>query len=447
MKIELSDHFTYKRLFLYTVPSVAMMIFTSIYGVVDGVFVSNFVGKTPFAAVNFIMPFLIVLGTLGFMFGTGGSALISKTFGEGDPIRANHIFSLLLDLTLLAGVLIAALGILFLPKIAALLGAEGKLLDDAVLYGRVVLLGLPALMLQYEFQSFFATAQKPHLGLVFTLAAGGANMILDALFVGLFRWGLVGAASATVISQCVGGLLPLLYFALPNRSLLRFGKTGWDGAAVLKTCANGSSELLANISMSLVSMLYNARLIRFAGEDGVAAYGVLMYVSMIFFAIFIGYAVGVAPVVGYHFGAKHRDELRSLLGKSLIIIGVCSALMFAAALLLARPLSAIFVGYDEALFALTVRGFGFFAFSFLFSGIAIFGSSFFTALNNGMVSALISFLRTLVFQIGAVLLLPLLFGIDGIWLSLVVAELMAAALVVFFLFVYRKRYGYMGCSR
>lgn len=442
MSIQLSDHFTYKKLLRFTLPSIVMMIFTSIYGVVDGFFVSNFVGKTPFAAVNFIMPFLMILGAVGFMFGTGGSALIAKTMGEGAPDKAKQLFSLFIYVSAACGVLIAILGIIFIRPIATLLGAEETMLEDCVTYGRIILLALPAYILQYEFQSFFATAQKPQLGLAVTVAAGVTNMLLDALFVTVFQFGLVGAAAATAVSQCVGGIIPLIYFCRPNSSLLRLTKTTFNGKALLKACTNGSSELMSNISMSIVSMLYNVQLIKYAGEDGVAAYGVLMYVNMIFLAAFIGYSVGTAPIIGYHYGAENHSELKSLLKKSLMIIILFSVSMLAAAEILAKPLATIFVGYDESLLHLTLHGFLIFSFSFLFAGITIYGSSFFTALNNGLVSALISFLRTLVFQIAAVLIFPLIWEINGIWFSIVAAELMAAIVTALFLIFNKSKYQY-----
>lgn len=441
-KIRLSDHFYYRKLLRFTLPSIVMMIFTSIYGVVDGFFVSNFVGKTPFAAVNFIMPFLMILGAFGFMFGTGGSALIAKTLGEGDREKANRIFSLIVYTSLLTGIAIAVLGITFIRPVAMLLGAEGEMLDHCVTYGRIILIALPAYMLQFEFQSFFVTAEKPTLGLIVTIASGVTNMVLDALLVAVFPFGLVGAALATAMSQVVGGIVPLFYFFRKNSSLLSLGKTSFDGRALLKTCTNGSSELMSNVSMSLVGMLYNVQLIRYAGEDGVAAYGVLMYVNMIFLAAFIGYSVGTAPVIGYHYGAQNHTELKSLLRKSTLLIGICAAAMLALGELLAYPLSLLFVGYDEALMDMTLHGFRIFSFSFLFAGFAIFGSSFFTALNDGLTSALVSFLRTMVFQIAAVLLLPLVWELDGIWYSILVAEAMAVLTTLLFLILKRKRYRY-----
>lgn len=442
MSIQLSDHFNYRKLLRFTLPSIVMMIFTSIYGVVDGFFVSNFVGKTPFAAVNFIMPFLMILGAVGFMFGTGGSALIAKTMGEGDPEKANRLFSLFVYVSAACGIVIAVAGIAFIRPIASLLGAEGTMLDDCVTYGRIILIALPAYMLQYEFQSFFVTAEKPQLGLFVTIAAGVTNIVLDALFVAVFRWGLVGAAAATAISQMVGGIVPLFYFFRRNSSLLRLGKTRFDGRALLKACTNGSSELMSNISTSIVSMLYNLQLMHYVGEDGVSAYGVLMYVNMIFLAAFIGYSVGTAPVVGYHYGAGNHKELKSLLKKSMNLILIFSLVMFGLAELLAKPLSMIFVGYDQGLLDLTLRAFLLYSFSFLFSGVGIYGSSFFTALNDGLTSALISFLRTLVFQVAAVLIFPGIWGIDGIWLSIVAAELMSAIVTELFLFTKRKKYHY-----
>ncbi len=440
--IQLSDHFSYKKLLRFTLPSVIMMVFTSVYGVVDGFFVSNYVGKTPFTAVNFIMPFLLILGSVGFMFGTGGGALIAKFLGEGDKEKANRTFSLVIYSSFVCGVVLAALGLIFIRPFAAMLGAQGQMLEDCVTYGRVILYAIPAYILQFEFQCLFATAGKPTLGLIVTVAAGVTNMILDALFVAVFSFGLVGAAAATAISQCVGGLLPLVYFFSKNKSTLRLGKTSMNWKNLGQSCLNGSSELMSNISMSVVSMLYNTQLLHYAGEDGVAAYGVLMYVSLVFQAAFIGYVTGGSPIVSYHFGAQNYSELKHLLKKSLVIIATSAVSMFVLANLLATPLSRMFVGYDEGLLKLTTRAFGIFSFSFLFSGFAIFGSSFFTALNDGPVSAAISFLRTLVFQIAAVLTFPLIWGVDGIWFSIVAAELMAVIVTVIFLKAKQKKYNY-----
>ena len=442
MTIQLSDHFTYKKLLRFTFPSIIMMIFTSIYGVVDGVFVSNFVGKTPFAAVNFIMPFLMILGAVGFMFGTGGSALIAKTMGENKLKKANELFSLFVYVSFVLGIVIAGFSFFLIRPIAQLMGAKGILLDQCVLYGRIVILAVPGFILQMEFQSFFITAEKPNLGLYVTIISGVANMILDALFMAVFHWGLAGAAAATALSQTLGGVIPLLYFSRKNTSLLRLCKTRFDGKALWKACINGSSELMSNMSMSLVSMLYNIQLIKYDGENGVAAYGVLMYVNMIFLAIFIGYSIGTAPVISYHYGAQNHSELKSLLKKSFRILILASLSMLALSELLARPLSQIFVSYDADLLDLTVRGFGIYSFSFLFAGINIFASSFFTALNNGLISALISFLRTLVFQVASVLLLPLILGIDGIWISIVVAELIARGVSLAFIMKKRAVYHY-----
>ena len=446
MRINLSEHFTYKKLFRFTLPSVIMMIFTSIYGVVDGFFVSNFAGDIAFTAVNFIYPVIMILGSLGFMFGAGGSALIGKTLGEGHPNRANRLFSLFVYTSIICGIVLGAVGFFTIRPIAKLMGAEGEMLDLCVQYGQIILIALPAYMLQFEFQSFFITAEKPHLGLVTTLCAGGANIILDALLVGLLPLGVVGAALATAVSQAVGAIIPLVYFFRPkNTSLLRLRKTRFDGKALLKATSNGSSELMSNVAMSLVGILYNVQLMNIAGNDGVAAYGVLMYVGMIFNAIFIGYSVGIAPVVSYHFGAQNADELKSLLKKSCVIIGVSSLVMFAASEGLAYPFSKIFVGYKPELLEMTHRAFLLFSTSFLFMGFAIYFSSFFTALNDGLTSALISFLRTLVFQVAAVLLFPLLFSnaLDGVWLSVTFAELMAMITSLIFLFAKRKKFGYL----
>ena len=441
-KIQLSDHFGYKRLIKFVIPSVIMMIFTSIYGVVDGLCVSNYVGKTALAAINLIYPVLMICGGFGFMLGTGGTATVAKTMGMGDKKRANEYFSFITLITVICGVVLAAVCIIFARPLSIMLGAKGEMLDYAVKYLCIVIAALPFYMLQNSFQNFFITAEKPKIGMWVTVAAGVTNMVLDVLFIVVFGWGLEGAALATGISQIVGGGIPLWYFSVKNTSTLRFCKTKAYWRVLLHTCYNGSSELLGNVSASVVAILYNAQLLHYAGENGVAAYGAIMYVAFIFVAIFIGFVIGSAPIVSFHYGAGNTDELKSLRKKSLNIVFITGAVMVGVAVLLAVPLCKIFVGYDAELYGITLRGFLIYSLSYIIAGYNIFGSSFFTALNNGGVSAVISFLRTCVFQVGAVLILPLIFQLDGIWLSIIFAELASAAVTTAFLAAKRKRYGY-----
>ena len=441
--IRLSDHFSYSNLLHFTLPSICMMVFTSIYGVVDGLFVSNFAGKTPFAAVNLVMPFIMILGGMGFMIGTGGTALVSKLMGEGKKDEANSTFSMMVLFTLLLGIVLSAVGFLTMRPVSYFLGATDAMIDDCVLYGRIVTGFTFAFMLQNVFQSFFIAAEKPRLGLIVTVAAGVTNMVLDALFIAVFNWGVAGAAIATGLSQCVGGVLPLIYFLRPNDSLLRFRPTSLRLRPILQACGNGSSELMSNISSSLVGMLYNFQLMRLIGEDGVSAYGVLMYVQFIFVAIFIGYSIGCAPVVSFHFGAQNHSELKSLLRKSVLLMASGGVLLTIAARLLATPLAHLFVGYDTGLFELTSHAFRLFSWSFLLAGFNIFASGFFTALNNGAISAAISFLRTLVFQTASVLILPLLLDVDGIWWAITVAEIFAFLISLMFLYLKRNKYHYL----
>ena len=442
MNISLSEHFHYGKLLRFTLPSIVMMIFTSIYGVVDGIFVSNFAGKIPFAAINLIMPYIMLLGTVGFMVGTGGTALISKTLGMGDREKANEIFSMLTYVCVGSGVAISVIALLLLRPVSILLGAEGQMLHDCVLYGRIVLPAATAYIIQFAFQSFCVTAEKPKLSLIMTVFSGVCNIVLDALFVAVFRWGLAGAAAATTIAQVVGAVIPIVYFSRPNDSLLRLGKGRFDGKALLRTCANGSSELMSSLSMSLVGMLYNLQLLKYAGEDGIAAYGVIMYVNLLFLSVFIGFSIGSAPLFGFNHGAENYGELKSLFRKSMVIIGLTSVVMAVGGMLLAKPLSVVFVGYDPNLLEMTIRGFVIYSLSFLLCGFNIFGSSMFTALNNGLISALISFARSLICQVAAVMVLPLFFGLDGIWFAIVVAEFVALVLTVFCFLKYRKRYHY-----
>lgn len=442
MRIQLSDHFSYHRLLRFVLPSIIMMVFTSIYSVVDGLFVSNFAGKTAFAAVNLIMPVLMALGAIGFLIGTGGSAVVSKTLGEGDKEQASRYFSMLVYVTIAVGIFLTVVGQIFLAPIAELLGAEGQMLKDCILYGRILLTFQTAFMLQCAFQSFFVAAEKPKLGLGVTVAAGMTNIVLDALFVGVFHWGIAGAAAATVISQTVGGIFPIIYFLRKNDSLLQLTRTKLNLPVLLRVCANGSSELMTNLSTSVMNILYNFQLMRFAGEDGVAAFGVIMYVNFIFSAVYFGYAIGSAPVISYHYGAANHGELKNLFRKSLCITFCFGIAMLLLSELLASPLAELFVGYDRALYDLTCRGFRIYALCFLVCGFSVFGSAFFTALNNGAVSAGISFLRMLVFQLITILILPALLGIDGVWLAIVVAELMALAVTIFFFCIKRKQYHY-----
>ena len=440
--IQLSDHFTYARLFRFVLPSIVMMVFTSIYGVVDGLFVSNFAGKTAFASINLIMPFLIILGAMGFMLGTGGTALVSRVLGEGDKERANKYFSMITLFGILLGVILTVVGVLTMRPMAILLGATEAMVDDCVLYGRIVVCFLTSFMLQNMFQSFLIAAERPKFGLLITLAAGVTNMVLDALFVGVFRWGIAGAAIATGISQTIGGVVPLMYFLFSKNSPLRLRWTKFEAQPLLRSCANGSSELMSNISGSLIGMLYNAQLMRFLGEDCVATYGVLMYVQFIFVAIDIGYSIGCAPIISYHYGARNHPELRNLLMKGLKVMGILGIVMTIAAISLSGTLANIFVGYDATLCELTRHAFHLFSFAFLLAGFNIFLSSFFTALNNGGVSAAISFLRTLVFQAASVILLPMALDVDGLWWAASAAEALAFVVSIGFLLALKGKYHY-----
>lgn len=442
MHIQLSDHFTYRKLLRFTLPSIVMMVFTSIYGVVDGLFVSNFVGKGPFTAVNLVMPVVMIFGGLGFMFGTGGSALVAKTLGQGRKDQANRYFTMIVIATVGTGVVISALGAAFMRPICHWLRADAEIIDDCVLYGRILMGFNTAYMLQNVFQSFLITAEKPKLGLAATIAAGVTNMALDALFIAGFGWGVAGAAVATGLSQCVGGLFPLLYFLRPNNSLLRLRPAKLQLRPILQSCGNGASEVVSSVTSSIIGMVYNFQLLRFAGKDGVAAYGVLMYTEFIFVAVFIGYAIGSAPVIGYHYGAENTGELKSLLRKSVALNFGSGIAMLGIAQALATTLAHLFVGYDPALFSMTVHGFRIFTVAFVLLGLNIFFSSFFTALNNGFVSAAISFLRTFVFKLSAVLVLPLLLKLDGIWWATVVAEVFAFLISGVFLLKNRRKYGY-----
>ncbi len=443
MNLSISDRFNYSRLLKFTFPSVMMMLFTSIYVIADGFFVSNFVGKTALASVNFAYPVLMILGSIGFMFGTGGSALISKKLGEQKPQEANNIFSFIIVFSILLGAVLTVLGLLYMEKIAYAMGARGELLENTTIYGKIILTCLPAYILQYEFQCLFVTANKPRLGLYVTVAAGMTNIVFDYLLICVFHTGVVGGAVATALSQLVGGMIPLIYFIRKNTSLLRLNfHFKFDWKSLIKTMTNGSSEFMSNVSSSIVSAVYNLQLLKYSGEDGLAAYSIIMYVGIIFMSLFIGYSVGSAPVIGYNYGAGDREHLKNIVKKSFVIISVQSLCMIILSYTLARPLGLVFVSYDKELLEFTIHAFRLYAIAFLFCGFSIFSSSLFTALNNGMISALISFLRTLFFQVASVLIIPLILGTDGIWLATGIAELLSLIFSISFVLAYRKRYGY-----
>ena len=445
MRIQLCEHFTYNKLLRFVFPSVAMMVFGSIYGIVDGLFVSNIVGKTPFAALNLIYPYIAVLSALGFMIGAGGNAIVSKTLGEGKKEKANEYFSMLIYVSAVLGIAIAVLGISTIRPAAIILGAEGEeMIENCVIYGSIIFAGIPFFMLQNAFQIFFITAERPNYGFYVTVAAGCGNMVLDWLFIAVFEWGIAGAAFATISSQFIGAFIPIIYFIRKhNSSLLHLGKGPFVWKVFWKTCTNGSSEFVSNVSGNIVAMLYNFQLMRFVGEDGVAAYGVLLYANWIFIAILFGYVTGAAPVIGYHFGAQNHDELKNLFRKSMIIMGIAGAALCVLTLVFADVLSGIFVGYDPVLFEITKRAVVISAFAFIFIGLNIFASGFFTALNNGLVSAVIAFLRTVVFQVATVLILPEIWEIDGIWWSMVAAEILSFLVAMGCLAKFRKKYHYM----
>ena len=443
MKIQLSDHFTFSKLLRFVFPSIMMMVFTSIYGVVDGFFVSNYAGKTAFASVNFIMPFIMITSGLGFMFGTGGSALVSMKLGEKDNATANRYFSMITIATCVFGGILSLFGYIFTPQIARVLGASEEMMQDCIVYGRINMVFNVPFMLQNLFQAFFITAEKPKIGLYTTVASGLANMVLDFVFIGIFSWGVTGAAAATAISQCIGAFYPIYYFTRKNSSLLHLSFVKMERKPVIRAATNGASELMSNISSSIVSMLYNLQLMKYYGQDGIAAYGVIMYVQFIFTAIYLGYTIGSAPIISYHYGAQNTKEVHNLFKKSysiMITLGIC---LFIIARLSSSFIASIFVGYDKNLMLLTTQAFSLYALAFAPAGINIMSSSFFTALNNGKISAAISFFRTFLFQTGAILLLPIFFGKDGIWLSAFFAEICTLLISLSCLVTSNKNYHYL----
>lgn len=443
MQIKLSDHFSYGRLLRFTLPSIIMMVISSIYSVVDGLFVSNLVGDLALSSVNIVFPVAMIVGSFGFMLGTGGSAIVARTMGEGDQPLANRYFSMIIYAVVLLGVVLSTVCVIYMEPIACFAGASDALIGDCVVYGRILLAGSVPFMLQTSFQSFFVVAEKPHLGLALSIAAGVTNMVMDYVMIAVCDLGVAGAAIATVMGYCVGGVLPLLYFLRPKREGIRLTRTRFYGKQLLNACTNGSSELMSNISSSIVGILYNIQLMRLIGEQGVAAYSVMMYVDFVFVATFLGFSIGSAPIVSYHYGAGNHPELKNVFRKSMAVILCTSVAMVILSELLSRPLSSAFVGYNAELLEMTVHGFRLFALCYLFCGINIYASSFFTALCNGALSALISFLRSLLLRGGMVLLMPILFDLDGIWTAVIAAEGLGAVVSLGLLYAKRRQYQYL----
>ncbi|MBR3146834.1 MAG: MATE family efflux transporter [Eubacterium sp.] len=442
MRIKLSDHFDYKRLLRYSVSAICMMLFTSIYAIVDGFFVSNYCGKTPFAALNLIYPVIMLISTVGFMVGTGGSAVVARTLGEGDNKRAQRYFSMFVYAAIVLGITLTVLAQIFLPQISRLLGAEGKIFEDTLIYARVVLLSTPMLVLQVMFQTFFNTAEKPKLGFLITVISGGANIVLDFIFVGALGYGLAGAAWATVVSEYLGGAIPLIYFFMPNDSLLRMTKTTFEPRVFVHACWNGLSEFMGNVSASIVSILYNIQLLKYAGENGVSAFGVVMYVYLLFSAVMVGYGMATSPIIGFHYGARNMEEVSNVIRRNIVVMAVAGVLMFGAAELLSDAVARLFVSYDDDLMVMTRTAFRVTSITYLVYGYNVCGSSFFTALGNGTLSALIEASRLLIFQIIFLYTLPVIFGLSGIWYTLVASDVAAVGVTAAFLIIYRKKYGY-----
>ena len=442
-QIQLSDHFTYSRLIRFTLPSICMMIFTSIYGMVDGFFISNIVGKTAFASVNLIIPFLQILGGVGAMLGVGGSALVAKTLGEGDIPRARRYFTMMMYLMIGTSIFFTVVGIAVLRPVAYLFGATEAMISDVMTYGTICLIFNTALQAQYTFQSYLIVAEKPKLALGVVIAAGVSNMILDYVLMAVIPMGIAGAALATGLSQCVAGLIPFVWFlSKKNQSALRFTKTNFEIKPMLLACGNGASEMMSSVSASVTGILYNLQLMKYAGEDGVAAYGVVMYAAFIFLGVFNGYSQGSSPIMGYHYGAQNHKEMKNVLKRSLIMLGSAAVVLTGLAMLLARPIASVFVGYDAKLLDMTARAFMICAAPFLVMWFNMYTSCFFTALNDGAVSAAISFMRALVLPVICIIVMPMFWELDGVWYSLVGSEILGVFVSLYFMLRKREKYKY-----
>lgn len=444
MKIELSGHYSYSRILKTCIPSVLMILTTSVYSIVDGLFVSNFAGTTSFAALNIIWPAIATVAAFGLMFGTGGSALVAMVIGQDDRDRANGIFTMLIRAMLILGAVCGTLLFIFMRPVSIWLGADEAMLPDCIRYGRILVCAMPAFMSQMAFNSFFMTAEKPQLGTLLTVICGITNIAFDALFIVVFGWGLTGAAIATVLGMAVGGIYPLYYFSSKKRNTtkLKFVKADTDWHCIVRCCSNGLSEYVGNIALNIVSMCYNLQLMKLIGQDGVAVYGILMYIGYVYASVYIGYNIAVSPIVSFNYGAQNHDELKSLLRKSIVILLVAGTILTGLSEILSSPMAGIFVGYDPGLKALTARAIRIYMISFMICGLNMFVSAWFTALNNGIVSACAAFARTLVFEMGAIFILPLLLGLDGVWLAVDVADMLALVLAVILLSTFRKRYNY-----
>lgn len=443
-RIKLSDHFTYIRLLRFTMPTILMLLSASLYGVVDGLFIANCAGKTAFAAVNLIWPFPMLLGAIGYMFGAGGCALVSKTMGEGYYERARSYFTMLTITAVACGFLFASIGIFFIDDIANMLGAKSGMIHvNCVVYGRYIMAAMPLFILQCMFQPYMIAAEKPKWGLAIIFVAGCVNVLLDYYFLYNKNMGVAGAGLATMISQAVGAVLPMFLFVGKKHSKLYFvSKIKIEPLVLAKTCANGASEFIVNASMPFVNLLYVYALWKVAGEDGVGAYGVIMYVNIVFFSFYNGLAMGSSPIISFHYGAHQMYEVRNVKRIVFCLLSISGLLLFVVAELTSPMIAGLFSKGDEVFGDIIERSFSLYALSFLFAPYNIYASAFFTALNNGKVSAAISFSRILFFQVGALLTLPIWFGIDGFWMALPIAEVLCLGLSIFLYLKFKPLYNY-----
>lgn len=418
------------------------MVFMSLYTMVDGVFVSRFAGTAALSAVNIVYPMVSVVVAVGVMLATGGSAIIAKRMGEGKPEQARQNFSYLILAGVLIAVGMAALALVFLKPLLHLLGARGALFELCYAYALPLVFFIPSGILQMLFQTLLVTAGRPMLGLTVTVLGGVANIVLDYLFIVPLQMGIAGAAIATGIGFSIPAVFGLLYFALRRSGPLCFVRPKGGGKMLLRCCANGSSEMVTNMSTAVTTFLFNLLMMRYAGEDGVASITIVLYTQYLMTAVYMGYATGTAPVFSFHHGSRNGEQLRRLFRISMGFIALCSVATFALALVFAKQVVVIFTPAGSPVFEMALYGFRLFSGSFLFAGVGIFASAMFTAFSDGKVSAAISFLRTFAFIVLALLLLPLAMGLDGVWLAVPLAEVLGFGVSLFFLYRKKKRYCY-----
>ncbi len=443
MEHALAKKFSLASLLLFAAPNIIMMIVLSMYIIVDGMFVARFIGTTALSAINMFYPAICFEMALGIMIATGGSAIAAKKLGEGKQKEAQNNLSFLMVVEGSFGIVIAVVGNLFTAEIVSFLGASAAQAPLSITYAKIIFSFAPAFFLQTAFQTFFVTAGKPALGLIVTILGGVANILLDYIFMAPLRLGVTGAAIATGIGYCIPAMVGVIFFLKAKTNPFHFVRPRFDGKVLLQACANGSSEMVTNLSNAVTTFLFNFTLLQFYGEDGVASITIILYFQYLFTALYFGYSNGIAPIISYKYGNDDRKQLQALFKNSVLFLIISS---IAANVLLHFTISkllTIFTAENSPVYQITLHGFSIYSMAFMIMGLGIFSSAMFTAFSDGITSAIISFSRTFLFIVGAILLLPAILGERGVWLAVPIAEAFGFLISILYLIGKKQKFHYI----